>query len=116
MSTGPWYTEDDLKRAWRLRGQKLTWGQIASRMGRSEAALTITAHRYRKGTWAPGRQSEKSAARAAQIEALVGAGATKLSEIAPILGITEVGAHRRLMRMGLDAEMRRQIAAEGRTR
>jgi hypothetical protein len=113
MAAGPAYTADELERAWKLRRSGLTWAAVGKRIGRPENSLTITANSYRKGTWAPHRLAERSLAAQARVEALVASGVTTIDAIARDLKVSNAAAVQRLMRMGLDAEMRREAALTG---
>lgn len=112
MAAGPLYTEDELRRALALFNSGLSWRVVGLRMQRSHRSLCITANKYRKGTWAQGRMAVRTVASDQRIEELVAAGVTTIHGVARDLRISPPAACRRLMRLGLDAEMRRAAAAE----
>lgn len=112
--TGPTYTVEELERAWKLRESGLKWRAVAARLGRPYNALTKTAHRYRQGLWAPHQQAARGAAIKARIEALVASGMTSPLQISRVLGLSTPALSERLLRMGLDAEMRREAASRNR--
>jgi hypothetical protein len=107
MAAGPLYTEDELQRALALFNGGLSWRVVGIRMRRPYQSLCITANKYRKGTWAQGRMAVRSVASTQRIEELVTSGVTTIRGVARELSISDPAACRRLMRLGLDAEMRR---------
>lgn len=110
MTTGPFYQAEDLERAWKLKSLGLSWRVVGTRMGRPHDSLKKCAHRYRRGTWAPHGLAARLAEKDRRAEELVAAGVTKAADIAREIGLGERGACRRLLMLGLDAEMRRAAA------
>lgn len=116
MSFGNPYTENELKRAIALREQGLTWPAVADRLGRNASALEVAVCKFRKGRWAPAKFRDRSAQRDREIEALVMSGMTKLVDIARVIGVSEAAVCQRLGRLGLDHEMRLELAASSNRR
>jgi hypothetical protein len=116
MTHGNPYTENELKRAVALREQGLSWPTVAARLGRTSSALQVTVCKFRKGRWAPAKFRERSAQIDRDMEALIVSGVTKLSEIAAAMGVSEPAACQRLGWLGLDHEMRLELAASSNRR
>ena len=100
------YTSAELARIDRMRAAGLSWTVIAERLGRSENSLAVTYCKWRQGQirFVPEKRAEENAL----IERLLMRG-TSMAEIGRRLGIVPQSVERRLTRMGLDAEMRREI-------
>ncbi|GJE44833.1 helix-turn-helix domain-containing protein [Methylobacterium soli] len=97
----------DIELAIRLRSEGVTWADIAARLGRTRSSIEATVCRYRKGLWAPQREALQQ--RDAEMERLAEAGAP-LRAICAAAGLKTDAARRRLRNLGLDHEVRRNLA------
>ncbi len=103
------YTGAILDKAEKLKeGGRLTWPRIAERLGCSRGSLEKTLSLRRKGIWkgSPERQAKERK----EIERLVVEEGKGVSEIARLLGVSKSAVSQRLTRMGLDLEIRQEIA------
>lgn len=116
MATGRPYTENEITRAIALRAQGISWPAIAARLDRPASALHLTVSNYRKGLWAPAKARARSASVDRKIEALVASGMTSIRQIAKQIGISPAATSQRLGRLGLDYEMRLELAASSNQR
>lgn len=113
MATGAPYTATEIERALALFSAGTPWPEVARLMGRPKQSLVVTACRYRRGLWAPKQKVAQSQALEARIETLVASGVTSTATIAQHVGMTRPAISTRLARMGLDVEMRRELAGAG---
>lgn len=116
MVTGRPYTENEIKRAIALREQGVSWPAIAARLNRTINALQVTVGRYRRSQWTPAKRRDRSAEIDRDLEALVASGVTSLAEIAQSVGLSLPAVCQRLGRLGLDHEMRLELAASSNQR
>ena len=116
MVAGRPYTENEIKRALALREQGVSWPTIAVRLGRSSSSLQTTICRYRRYLWTPAKRRDRSAEIYSTIERLVASGVTSIREIGEAIGVSTPAACWRLGRLGLDHEMRLDLAASSKQR
>lgn len=101
------YEPSDLKRALRLK-ETMTWPEVAADFpGRSWKSLQISASKYKKGIFQPSGKHKRGREHNLICEKMVSDGVKTLKPVAEKLGVTVQTAHRRMMLLGLDAEMRR---------
>lgn len=113
MATGAPYIADEIERAIRLHDGGLSWRIVGQRLGRPPGALSVTVSFYRRGLWAPAQKFARKDAVETRIEALVSDGMISAADIGRQLGVSRFTATQRLARMGLDVEMRRELAGAG---
>lgn len=104
-------TRAELERAIALRECfKLPWSVVADRLGKDQNCLKVTVCRYRKGQW--GDAYERQIRRDEAIERLIAeTGTVEATEIAAAFGYSAAGMRAALNRLGLDREMREELAA-----
>jgi IS30 family transposase len=102
------YTHEILAHAHKLnKEQGVPHSVIAKRLGTSTNSLSVTLHKWRKGTWKD--QHSKVAAKRAEKEEMVKKDMT-VGQMAKKLGQSAATVHTHLHRMGYDREVRNMEA------
>lgn len=103
------FTREEIERAIKLRATRLKWVEIATRLDRDQSSLEVTVSKFKAGRW--GKTYQKRRVVLLEIERLVVVeGVTSGKEIARRLGLNHDNTNLRLRKLGLDLEMRREIA------
>lgn len=104
-------TRAELERAIAMHERMgLPWSVIADRLGKEQNTLEVTVSRFRNGQWGDG--IERRAQRDAAIERFIAeTGAVEVPVIARAFGMSLGGTYSALGRLGLDREMREELAA-----
>ncbi len=100
---------------WRTtpKPNRLTWVEIGERMGRNHFRLNYAYTAWLRGDWTPADRAGREAARAAALEEAVRSGCTSIGALAARFGMTRPAMSMALARIGLDHEMRLELAPAG---
>ncbi|BCM87867.1 hypothetical protein [Methylobacterium indicum] len=103
---GPLYTPEELERAVLMKAKGMRWKEVAEALGRPVESLKMTVSRYRRGFVSTTRLRWRE--ERALIEREVWAG-KRPCQIAREQGWNPTNLSDRMIRMGLDLEVRNEI-------